>query len=147
VDAPKARTAAAPLSARSKRKGRIALLLGGGLRLLDGVDDVGIGGAAAEIAAHVFADSGLVVGMTFVHAGNRRHDLPRRAVAALERVVVDEGLLHRMQLAVRAGEAFDRGDALSLRGSRKRQAGKHAAAIEQHRAGAALTVIAALLGS
>ena len=30
-----------------------------------------------------------------------RHDLPGRAVAALEGVVIDEGLLHRMQLAVR----------------------------------------------
>ena len=34
--------------------------------LLDGRDDVGIGGAAAEIAAHVFADVGVAAGMAFV---------------------------------------------------------------------------------
>jgi ferredoxin len=57
--------------------------------ILDGSDDADIGGAAAEIAAHVLAD---LVGrprMPLVHAGNGGHDLARRAVAALQRVVVD----------------------------------------------------------
>ena len=78
-----------------------------GFGLLDGGDDVRIGGAAAEIAAHVFADVGVAVGVAFLHAADRRHDLPGRAVAALEGVVVDEGLLHRMQRAVAAGETLD----------------------------------------
>ena len=39
--------------------------------------------------------------MALLHAGDRRHDLSGRAVAALQRVVVDEGLLHRVQDTVR----------------------------------------------
>ena len=45
----------------------------------------------------------LVGRMAFGDAGDRRHDLAGRAVAALERVVIDEGLLHRMQRAVGRG--------------------------------------------
>ncbi len=41
-----------------------------------------------------------VRGMALVDAGDGRHDLARRAVAALEGVMVDEGLLHRMQRPV-----------------------------------------------
>ncbi len=59
-----------------------------------------------------------------LHAGDRRHDLPGRAVAALEGVVIDEGLLHRMQLAVAAGEAFDGGDLPAFDAHRQRQAGQ-----------------------
>ena len=40
---------------------------------------------------------------------------PGRAVAALERVVVDERLLHGMQRAVRLGETLDRRDLAALR--------------------------------
>ena len=82
-------------------------------RLLHRGDNVGIGGAAAEISAHVLADVGVAVGMAFVDAGDRRHDLPGRAVAALEGVVIDEGLLHRMQLAV-LRETFDRRDHFAI---------------------------------
>ncbi len=59
--------------------------------------------------------------MTFAHAGDRRHDLTRRAIAALKRVVVDECLLHRMQ-TVAACEPLDRRDRLALGRNRERQA-------------------------
>jgi hypothetical protein len=84
--------------------------------------------------------------MSFRDTGNRRHDLSRRAIAALEGVLVDEGLLHRMQLAV-LRKPLDGGDLLAFGGQRQRQAGEHAAAFNQHRAGAALAVIAALLAA
>ena len=72
--------------------------------------------------------------------------LPRRAIAALEGVLVDEGLLHRVQLAARFGEAFDRRHR-PLDRDRQRQAAEHAAAVDEHRAGAALAVVSAFLGA
>ena len=115
--------------------------------ILHGIDDVRIAGATAQIAAHVFADVGVVFGVSFDDAGDRGHDLSRRAVAALEGVVIDERLLHGMQRAVRPGEAFDRRDLASLRRRRKREAGENALAVHQDGASAALTVVAAFLGA
>src|SRR5262249_19056467 len=114
--------------------------------LLHGSDDVGISGATAYVAAHIFADVLVAAGMALLHASNGRHDLPGRAIAALEGVVVDEGLLHRMQ-AVIPRETLDRGDVLAFGCERKRQARHHAPAADQHRAGAALAVIATFLAA
>src|SRR5262249_21964924 len=75
-----------------------------------------------------------------------RHDLAGRAVAALEGVVVDEGLLHRVQRPVGRGESLDGGHGGALRRHRQGEAGQYPAAVHQHRAGPALPVIAALLG-
>ena len=59
----------------------------------------GIGAAAAEVAAHAFADAlRIVAGLAFRDQADRAHDLARRAEAALEAVMGDEGGLHRMQL-------------------------------------------------
>src|SRR5438270_7557828 len=118
-----------------------------GLGLKDGGNDVGVGGTAAEIAAHIFADLGFRAGMTLIDAGNRRHDLAGRAVAALEAVMIDEGLLHGMQAAGGRSDAFDRGDLASLRGRRKRQAGEDALAIGMDGASPALAVIAPFLAA
>src|SRR5580704_2545433 len=52
-------------------------------RLFHRRDDVRIGGAAADVAAHIFADIVVAVGMPLGHAGHRRHYLSRRAVTAL----------------------------------------------------------------
>src|SRR5690606_33607673 len=65
-------------------------------RLLDRGDDVRVRGAAAEVAGHELAH----VRDALLHGGDRGHDLPGGAEAALQRVLVDEGLLHRVQLAV-----------------------------------------------
>nr|GFD56033.1 hypothetical protein [Tanacetum cinerariifolium] len=66
------------------------------LGLLDGGDDVGIGGAAAQVAAHGLADfDGRAVAR--VRVGEQRggrHNLARRAVAALKSVVLDKRGLH-----------------------------------------------------
>jgi hypothetical protein len=75
-----------------------------------------------------------------------RTDLPRGTVAALEAVVLDERRLHRMQLVGRA-HAFDGGDLGAVVHDREAQAGIDAAAVDQHRAGAALALVAALLGA
>ena len=61
----------------------------------DRIDDVRVGAAAAEIAAHPVPDligRGARVG---AQQALGRDDLAGRAVAALEGVVLDEGLLDR----------------------------------------------------
>jgi hypothetical protein len=77
--------------------------------LLDGGDNVGVGAAAADVAAHEFADLVRSFRLALGDQPGRRADLPRRAIPALESVVVDERLLQRMQRAVDS-EPFDRGD-------------------------------------
>src|SRR5438067_1182059 len=104
-----------------------------------------VSGAAAEITAHVLADIGIVRRMPLPDAGNRREDLARRAIAALERVLIDERLLHRMELAVDAGEAFDRDDRAAHRYG-ERHARQHTLLADMDGTCAALAVIAALLG-
>ncbi len=61
-------------------------------------------------------------------------------------VLVDEGLLHRMQPPIGAREALD-GRHWSAHRHGEGHAGEHPMAIDVHSAGAALTVVAALLGS
>ncbi len=83
--------------------------------------------------------------MSFTDQRNGRHYLPWRAIAALERVVIDEGLLNRMELSVR-GEAFNRRDLRAIRRGGEDKATIHASTIQMDRAGAAFTEVAALLG-
>jgi hypothetical protein len=102
--APDRRRSGAP---HRRRRGARVLKIDHGLppiahRLLDRRDDVGIGAAAADVAAHQLADLVGGLRLAFGDQAGRRADLARRAVAALERVVVDERLLQRMQRAVRA---------------------------------------------
>ena len=109
--------------ARGSRRGlgrRVRALVGEGLHALppgdlgDRLDDVGVGAAAADVAAHALADLGGghlrlrgQVGadmardarLDLVEHRHGRADLPGRAVAALVAVVLDEGGLHRMQVA------------------------------------------------
>ena len=117
-----------------------------GFGLLYRRDDVGIRGTPANVATHVFADLSIAGGVLLAHAGYRRKDLTRRAVAALKRVVLKEGRLHGMQGPVGLCHPFDRGHALAYT-RRKREAGEHTFVPEKHRARAALTVIAAFLGA
>ncbi len=85
--------------------------------------------------------------MAFADAGDRRHDLPGRAIAALERVLLQEGGLHRMERLPLRGQPFDRDDGVPFGLRRERQAGEYAGAVQVHGAGAALSLIAALLGA
>nr|GEU28231.1 hypothetical protein [Tanacetum cinerariifolium] len=121
------------------------------------------GGAviAADIAAHALAD--LVGGQQgafgqagahvardalfdFVEHGHGGADLARGTVAALVAVMLDERSLHRVQLVGRA-QAFDGGNRCPFVHHGQRQAGIDAAAVKHDGAGAALAVIAPLLGA
>ena len=64
--------------------------------------DVRVRGAAADVAAHELGDVLVGGGVALLEQLDGGHDLPGRAVAALERVVLDERLLHRVQLAAGA---------------------------------------------
>src|SRR4029077_17634582 len=79
----------------------VSLGLRGLAGLRRGVDrraDARVGAAAADVG-HRRVD--VLVGRAAVprEEGDRGHDLPRLAVAALRHLVVDPGLLHRVQLA------------------------------------------------
>ena len=114
--------------------------------LLDRLDDIRIRAATTQIAAHQLAD---VVGRArtpLAQETRGRHDLPRRAVAALERVVLDERFLQRVELAF-FREPLDRRDLRAVMHQREREAREHALPTDHDGACAALTVIAALLRS
>src|SRR6185437_16607207 len=114
-------------------------------RLADCGDDVHIRAAAAEIAAHALTD--LLIAQRGGHTGTFRYetrmarpeffqhahggaDLTGSAVAALQRVMVEEGLLNRMKVAARgeAASGSDRGPVVS---HGERQACRRTASIEQ----------------
>src|SRR5256886_13180228 len=72
---------------------------------LDGGHDVLIGPAAADVAAHELLHVRVVRAARLLEQRDGRHDLARRAVAALIRVASYERRLHGMQ---RLGRAEDR---------------------------------------
>jgi len=120
--------------------------LGPFTNLLDRRDDIGIGSAAADVAAHQFLDRRVIRTAGFLEQRNRRHDLTGRAVATLVTVAGNECRLHGMQCAGRA-QAFNRGDLFPVVHQGQAKAGVNAPAIHMHRARAALPVIATLLGA
>ena len=70
--------------------------------------DAVVGAAATEVAGHIFADFRIRSRMALTDAGDCRHDLARRAIAALESVLLQEGSLNRVQGSVGPGQSFDR---------------------------------------
>src|SRR5450631_2331675 len=115
-------------------------------RRAHGLDDVLIAGAAAEVGRqHV---KQIVIGnirLALKHA-HRQHQKARRAEAALQTVIVHEGLLHRMQ-RVAIGETFHGADFFARRLHREHQAGAHRLAIHDYGAGTADAVLAADMGA
>ena len=124
--------------------------------------NVRVSAAATDVAAHAFAqfgywsDCGVAfrsadnvarnAGLDLVEDGDGRANLAWRAVAALIPVMLDECRLHRVHM-LRGPETFDRGHVVVLMHDRKRETGVDAPTIDNHRAGAALTVVAAFLGA
>src|SRR5882757_7746136 len=106
-------------------------------RLFDRRDDVRIGRAAADVAGHELPH----VRYTPLECGNRRHELPGRAEPALQGVLIEEGLLDRMQL-VPCGQRFHRCHLL-FHGGGQGEAGKYGPAADMYGAGAALATVAA----
>src|SRR5215472_14839611 len=109
---------------------------------LHGRYDAGISAAPANVAAHALTHVLVGGSAAFSEQRDRRHDLTGRAVAALERVVFDERLLHGMEL-VAVRQTFDRCHMFAGDSRRKCQARQHAAAFDVDRARTALAVVAA----
>src|SRR5690242_14454922 len=102
-------------------------------RRADGADDVLVAGAAAEGALQAPPD--VLVGELAVALPDqvdRVHDHPWSAEAALQAVMLPEGLLHGVQLpALR--DALDRGDRRSVGLDGEQRAGLDRAAVEVDR--------------
>src|SRR2546421_7542307 len=114
--------------------------------VVNGGDDVIVGSAAAEVAAHPVADRLRRAGVALVDAGDASHDLSGRAIAALESITLDEGGLKWVELlALR--QALDGRDFVALNEGRERQARFDAFAVHQHRARTALAKATSLLRS
>jgi hypothetical protein len=82
-----------------------------------------------------------------VHAGYRGQDLSGRAIAALERILVDESLLHRVQIARVAAKSFDGHDGAALGHHREGRTRQNTLAVGMYGARTALAMAAAFLGS
>src|SRR5262245_62104182 len=82
-----------------------------GLRQPHCRNDIGIGAAAADVAAHFFRD--VVVDSRFGQKRNRRHDLSGRTVTALKCIALDKCGLNGMEFAV-GGKTFDGRDLVTL---------------------------------
>src|SRR5947207_4536823 len=109
--------------------------------VLNGVDDVLIAGAAAEVALDPLANLALGWRWVVLQQRHGRHDHPRRAVPALKPVLLPKAGLQRVKGAVRR-EPFDRGDRRSVGLDREDRARLRAPAVDEDGAGAALTGVA-----
>src|SRR3954469_1172970 len=106
-----ARKASAAATSRGRSRVKGCMLAsshgaGGAGRILDGEDDVVVGSAAAQVAAHPLPDLLRRAGVALVDAGDAGHDLPGRAIAALEGIALDKRGLQRVEL-LPVGEALD----------------------------------------
>jgi hypothetical protein len=104
------------------------------------VADRAVAGAPAQVALERMRQ----VRPLLFSERSRRHDHARCAKAALERLRVQEGLLHRMQRTI-LRQPFDRGHRAPGGAERRHQAGMNWNAVEPHGAGAAVTGVATFL--
>src|SRR5205807_8468430 len=111
-----------------------------------GLEDTRVGTAWAEVTrdgtVHVILGRRSVL----PEKSDDRHDLARRAEAALEGVRVDESALHRVQLAI-LRDPFDGLNSLPLARDGERHARVDGSAVHENGAGATRSLIADLLRS
>src|SRR5438045_2819510 len=111
-------------------------------RRLHGLEDVPVAGAAADVALKRLPDLLLRGARVGSEQGSRAHQHSRCAVAALEGVMVAEGLLQRRQLPVLA-QALDRLDRGAVGLDGQQHAALHELPVHDHRARAAVARVAA----
>src|ERR1041385_6187168 len=90
--------------------------------LLDGGPDAEVRTAPAQVSAHRLVDVSVRRVRVLVEERHGLHDLASLAVATLRHVIVDPGLLHRVQVTA-GGEALNRGDLVALNVADLRDAG------------------------
>src|SRR5438445_548812 len=111
---------------------------------LDGVDDLGVARAAAEVALQRGADRRTIGPRLALEEREDGEEHARGAEAALHGAVTHEGLLQRVQAAV-ALDPAQRRHGPSAQGRRQHEAARRRPAVEQHRADAAHALVTALL--
>src|SRR4051794_8637976 len=114
-------------------------------RVEHSVDDRLVAGAAADAAFEPVHDLLARRCRVRLEERLRRHHHPRRAEPALEGRVLQECLLHRVQVLLGDAEALDRLDRPPVELERERRAGADGQAVELHGAGAADLHLAARL--
>src|ERR1044072_1813602 len=121
----------------------LAHLLG---RVLHGLHDIDVTGAAAEIPRNGLADLLLARVLVLLEQRARRHQHARGAESALQAVLLGEALLHRMELAALL-QPLDRGDlrAVGLHGEHRARLDR--VAVEDHGACPAVRGVAADVGA
>src|SRR5437764_2188597 len=112
----------------------------------DGVEDLEVAGAAADLARERLGDLAPRRARIAIEEPLRRDQHPGRAIAALRGAMVGETLLQRVELGTLA-QALDGGRASSGALHGGDQAGENQLAIEDHGAGPAFTELAAVLGA
>src|SRR6266508_2662192 len=113
-------------------------------RLGDGLDDEVGAGAPAEVAGQHLANLNVRRRRAIPKERAGAHDDPRRAIAALEAVLGPEGLLERMQRLAGRRDSLDRADLVAVGLDRQHEAGADRLAVDEHCAGAAHAVRAAV---
>ncbi len=112
-----------------------------------GVDDVLVAGAAADVAGQRLANVVLGRRRMLFQIRRHRHQDARRAIAALQTVMLVHRLLNRIELAAVAREALDGREFVAVGLHRQHQAGADRDTIEQNGAGAADAMLAADMGA
>src|SRR3954462_1748164 len=132
-----------PVDGGKKRRGSgLAAQRAGGS--LDGVDDLEVAGAAADLAGERLGDLVARGARIAIEQPLRRDQHSGRAVAALRRAVIGETLLQRMEIGTLA-QALDGSGAPSGALHRGDQAREDQLAVEDHGAGPALAELASVL--
>src|SRR5439155_25698492 len=111
-------------------------------RILDCRDDARVGSAAADVLVHRLHDGFFCRMSVRRQKSDGSHDHARRTVAALHRLVSEEGPLKWMQLPVFV-ERLDCSNRFALQKSRARLARLHRLLVDEHGTGAAMSFAAA----
>ena len=116
------------------------------LPVLHGLDDARVGSATTQVAAQGGFHVVVTRSRLLLEQLQTRHHHARCTEPTLQSAVLDERLLQRMQI-VAVSHAFDGFDLGTISRSGQHQTRRDRATVHEHRAGAAVTRIAATLGT
>src|SRR5215467_9245962 len=102
--------------------------------------------ATTNVALQCLLDLGLGGTRVLLQESDTAHDHAGSAVGTLEGFGLEEGLLNEME-AARLFEAFDGGNGFSRGSGNQSDAGATRRAVQQNRAGAALSLAATVFGA
>src|SRR5262249_15441369 len=113
---------------------------------LDGIEDPPVAGAATQVAGDGDLDLIARGARVLVEERGRAHQHAGRAEAALTAAYLIEAVDERIEVR-RPGERLHGLDLGAVRVEREREAGEHRLAVDDDRAGPAVTLVTALLGA